>query len=292
MSEKRLHNLADLSVKDLRDRCKAAGLPVSGPKEDLVTRIRDKKGSGARAKGSSERVQEAQIAVPVEQLLIPEVIEEQAAVSGKGVVVAAEALTISDDDDYAAAGKFLTERVKPALKELEGAFGPIVRSWHAGHKQTIETKNRLMAPFLAAEKSLKRAMSAYVLRRHREREEEAARIAQKAAEIAEEEITARALELIEEGEDDQAEEMLAELEGDVEVSAPPVVRVDPVATGTSARMLKRFRVVNEAAIRREYLMPDEKKIKRALLEHGFDAAKIVGGIEVYEEASIGASARR
>ena len=62
----------------------------------------------------------------------------------------------------------------------------------------------------------------------------------------------------------------------------------PKAEGVSVRMIKKFRILNAAAIHRNFLVPDEKKIRKVVDSMGPDAETLVGGIEVYETPSVAA----
>ncbi len=54
------------------------------------------------------------------------------------------------------------------------------------------------------------------------------------------------------------------------------------------RKVWQFRIVDPAAIKREYMQPDEKKIRGLVKALGLQAAAAVGGIEVYEDQIVSA----
>ncbi len=204
------------------------------------------------------------------------------------VVQQATAITIVDAGTYDAAGSFLTETLKPALREIEATFGPIVTAAHLAHKEALGQRKRHEAPLKEAEKIIKGSMGVYVTEQRRiAAAAEAERIR-----VAREEADARKLEeaaaLEAAGHTEAAEEKLAAPAVPVMVAPPPEV---PKSQGTSARMVTKFRIIDASAIGRAYLVPDDKKIGQLVRAMGADAERLVGGIEVYEEPVIAASAR-
>jgi hypothetical protein len=239
------------------------------------------------------------------ELVVPDEVESEAREQIQDLVPVAEAVKIRSDADYAAAGDLLTGSIKPALKQLNGAFDPIIASWHGGHRQTIATKKSLTAPLLAAEKHIKELMGEYDVEQTRlkriearaaaeeearaEREAEEARQAEEAVRLLEEGDEEAALELLglaDEGDDEGEEE-----EEEVAVYVPPVKVDRPKADGITVRMLKRYRVTDPGKIKRAYLVPDTRKIQKIVEALGEGAEEVVGGIEFYEKPSVGAQAR-
>lgn len=204
------------------------------------------------------------------------------------VVQQATAIAIVDAETYDAAGAFLTETLKPALQEIERTFGPIVTTAHIAHKEALSQRRRHEDPLKKAEKIIKGSMGVYVTEQRRvAAAEEAERIR-----IAREEAESRQIEeaaaLESAGHVEAANEKMAEPA--VPIVVAPVVEA-PKSAGTSARMVTKFRIIDASAINRKFLVPDEKKIGQMVRAMGAEAADLIGGIEVYEEPVIAASAR-
>jgi hypothetical protein len=223
---------------------------------------------------------------PSERLVDPAIaaIEETTAL----VVLEANGITITDADGYGYAGAFLTETLKPARAEIEATFGPIVKAAHLAHKEALTQRQRHEGPLIKAEHIVKRAMGTYVTEQRRiaaVAETERLRVAREEAEAA---ALAEAERLEAAGHTEAAEEKITAPVVPV-VSAPPPE--EPKAAGVSARMVSKYRIIDPSAIDRDYLMPDEKKIGQVVRAMGADAERLIGGIEVYEEPVIAASAR-
>ncbi len=211
-------------------------------------------------------------------------IEESTAL----VVTEAQGITITDQDSYGYAGAFLTDVLKPARKEIEATFGPIVKAAHAAHREATGQRKRHEAPLIEAEKIVKSVMGVYVIEQRRiaaDAEAERLKVAREEAEVA---TLAEAARLEEAGHTEAAEEMITAPMVPV-VSAPPPEA--PKADGVSARFVTKYRIIDARKITAAFMMPDEKKIGQIVRSMGADAARLVGGIEVYEEPVIAAKAR-
>lgn len=204
------------------------------------------------------------------------------------VVAQATAIAITDQDSFEDAGVFLTETLKPALKEIAATFDPIVSAAHTTHKEAVAQRNRHAKPLREAERIVKSAMGGYITEQRRiaaAAETERLRLAREEAETA---ALAEAERLEAAGHDEAAIELISAPVVPV-VSAPPPEA--PKAAGVSSRMVTKYRIINASAIAPAYLKPDEKKIGKVVDAFGAEAQDMVGGIEVYEEPVIAASAR-
>lgn len=204
------------------------------------------------------------------------------------VVTQANAIIITDQDTYEGAGAFLTDVLKPARREIAETFGPIVTAAHATHKAAITQRKRHEDPLIDAERIVKAAMGAYLTEQRRVAAAAEAERMKAAREEAEAATLAEAARLEEAGHTEAAEEMITAPVVPIVSTPPPAA---PKAAGVSARMVTKYRIINAAAIAPDYLMPDEKKIGQVVRAMGGDAATLIGGIEVYEEPVIAASAR-
>ncbi len=204
------------------------------------------------------------------------------------VVQEAETFTIDDQDAYELAGEFLTGSIKPALKEIEARFRPMQRAADATKREILDQRRALEDPLKAAEVIIKQRMGVHVVEQRRIQAEAEAERQRIAREEAEEARLAEAAALEDAGHTEAAQEKIdAPIVPAVVAPAPE----KPKATGTSARMVTKYRILNAAAIGREYLMPDDKKIAGVVKAMGADAARLIGGIEVYAEPVISARAR-
>ncbi len=199
------------------------------------------------------------------------------------------AAMIQNDEDYVAAGAFLTEQIKPALAKIETTFRPMQRAADKNKAEIMAQRKRHEEPLLEAEKAVKGSIGAYHQRQQeiaREAERERLADARRAAESKALEEAAR---LESEGKVDAAEARL-------EAPVMPIVTTAPVATvpkaaGIAVKTKTCYRITDPAKITTAYLMPDTKKIRQIVSSFGADAAEMVGGIEVYEEPVVAAGRR-
>lgn len=196
----------------------------------------------------------------------------------------ARALTIRNDDDYTRAGEFLSERIRPILKQIDDVFDPPTKKAHEAHKAMIAAKKKVAAPLEAAMTHVKRLIADYAMQKEQERRAEEARLRREQIERETQERLARAAELESAGRREEAEAKLEEAIAAPAV-APPVVLppATPKLVGIHTRTVRRWRVVEPGQVKRPFLAIDEKKIGDLVRTMGFDAAVVVGGIEVYEE---------
>lgn len=202
------------------------------------------------------------------------------------VVSQAEAIVISNDVDYEAAGLFLREEVKQMLEAIAETFDPIVAAAHATHKEAVAQRKRHQEPLLEAEQIVKRSMSAY----YREQEiarEAAAQEAREAARLAEEDRKVEeAARLERDGRQDAADDRLRQPVAPIVAAPAPA---PPQAAGVSVRKVWKWRAIGDGSgIKPAFRKIDEAKIGKAVRAMGKDAEDLVGGIEAYQEISTAA----
>lgn len=207
-------------------------------------------------------------------------------------------LAIVDTDSYQSAGELL-KRIKSHNDAITEVRDPILAAANFLLATIKSEFGALLNPLIAARDKIDKAMGAY------RREREAARLAELGRErVKQEALTAqlkidRASELLSTGNYNDAvkgEELLrslAESNSDDDIGsgyyAPPAHRnllpeLKVPGVGKS-RELPRYRIVDIALMNREYLMPDDVKIKNAIKLHGKHAESVVGGIAYYTEPS-------
>ena len=207
----------------------------------------------------------------------------------------AESLVIQTADDYTAAAE-IAKGCQGLIKQIEAGYDGLANLAHKLHKAIIGKKNEYMDEPSKALTIVKQKMGAYQAEQERIRRAEEARLqeeARKKAEeearkLAEEQALQDAIELEAQGDKKGAEAVLANPAPVTPVYVAPIVlpKQVPQAAGIAARKTYKFRVVSADKVKREYMVPDEKKIGQVVRALGLKAAEAIGGIEVYEETNI------
>ena len=212
-------------------------------------------------------------------------------------------------DDYRRAGEIYT-LVKDGLVAVRKKHQAAISASDNAHKEALAVWKREAAPGEEAKELLEEMMRPYLkaleaerAQAERDAREEDARLAR---ERAAEDDRARAAAR-QAAEDHRLQQALeAERAGDAErarrlVEAPVVVEdiaptpapapvpvsipAAPKLKGMSVRPVWKWELTNRNAVKPTYLMVDEAKVGRIVRATGPDAADIVGGIRVYDEAS-------
>lgn len=197
------------------------------------------------------------------------------------VVAAAEALTITTQEDYVAAGEF-RRRIVEVGREIDRTFGKAVKAAHAAHVAAKELEKKARQPLADADRIVSGKRTAWWTAR----EAEAAAAREAAAREARARIEAAAAEaaaLADAGEEDIAE---AVVEQATTQAAAIVAAAEPDRTGRTGFSLRttwRARVVDAAAVPREWCCPDERRL-------GEEARRTKGettipGVEFYAETT-------
>ena len=217
---------------------------------------------------------------------------------GQSLADQARSLVIRDADSFALAGTVL-RGIKEYLARVGEVLDPIVQAAFRAHKEAVTQKKRLEAPALEAEAIVKRSLATY--------EQEQVRLAREAAEAQRRErerleaearaaVDAEAARLTREAEDRRlADAISADERGDTALATklleapipvvatpasvvfvpPAPVQAPPKADGVSFRDEWDFEITDAALLPREYLVPDEKKI-RGVVKSLRDATAIPG----------------
>jgi hypothetical protein len=167
----------------------------------------------------------------------------------------ARGFRIVDDTTFEAGAGLLRELVA-IRKAIDDLFDPVVRAAYAAHKAATSQRGVVRDPVDEAEKRIRLELGKYAESQQRAREE-AARIALE----AEEQVLA-----------------LGEGAGLPAASSSPPAGL-PTAEGLGFRDAWLFEVENLDALPREYLMPDEAKIERAVRRLG--GATNIPGVRVF-----------
>jgi len=195
----------------------------------------------------------------------------------------AKEIKVRDQVSLDAANAFL-RGVKGLLAKIAETFDPIVKRAHEAHKQAIEKKKQHEEPLVRAEIIIKAEICRYLMeqvRIHREAEEKAKREAD-AKEKARLQKMQDAIDAENAGKPEEAEKHFEEA---IAIEPPkPIIPPAVKAQGTSLRKDLKWRVVDSAAIPRQFLMVD-----RALIEAVFKLQRekmSIPGIETYEETTV------
>lgn len=199
------------------------------------------------------------------------------------LVEQAQECEIVNKEDYIASTSIL-DRIDKKRRTIAEFFENPARQANDLHKFITGLRATLLKPLVQAETVLKNRRADWRTEQEnirRAEEEEKRRLAK---EEQERQALQQATDLAAIGETEAAEIVI-----DRAASSPPppvVVQSNvPKEKGISVRKKPKFRILNEALIKREFLIPDESKIQSLVTSLGFDAVAVVGAgsIEVYEE---------
>lgn len=198
------------------------------------------------------------------------------------LVKSGTSIHIDDDESLELAGSYLV-KCKTVMKQIDAIFDEPVKAAHQAHKAMLAAKKKLMSPLQKVETHLKRGISLYRARQEEERRRREAEMRAAARAKEEERRLAEAARLESEGRDNEAQMVL-----DMPVHAPPVVLPPavPKLDNVSTRENWTFRVVNEALIPREFLIPDTTKLRAHA--RSFRDKALVPGVEFFAEEVISA----
>jgi hypothetical protein len=143
------------------------------------------------------------------------------------------------------------------LKEIEARLGPTVKAANDAHKEAVALRKSFKAPVEVAIELAKALMADWMEEKRRQ-----------AAVVAEE----------------------IEAKGGSKAVAQAVQKVAGATSteGISERVTWDFEVTSEAKIKKAYMVPDTVKIRQTVRSHGKEAAKMVGGIKVFEKRTVAA----
>ena len=114
---------------------------------------------------------------------------------------------IDTDDKYVGAGEML-KGVKGLIAEIGKAFDPIIEKAHLAHKEAISQKRKQVEPLDRIEGFLKIRIAEYLRLREELKEREEARLRRLAEQQEEERRMIEAANLIDQGRDNEASELL------------------------------------------------------------------------------------
>jgi hypothetical protein len=196
---------------------------------------------------------------------------KQLEIARDDLLVACLSVSVSDTETYRQAAE-LVKAIKDLKKEITDFFEPMKTQAYKAWKAICETEKEQLLKLEPAEKHLSAEMVAFIQEQEKKRREEEERIRQELLRQEEERRLAIAEELEKAGQKEEAERLIEE-----EVVVPNV-RVEnevPKVEGLHYREDWQFEIEDESLIPREFLMPDEKKIRKYVKAMG-ETAKIPG----------------
>lgn len=151
--------------------------------------------------------------------------------------------------------------------EIKSVFEPMKKKAYAAYKEILEQWKKIEAPVVEAEKYCDKLLAAWFAEQRRQREEaERKRLEAIRKQREEEERKLReALKAEEEGRKSDAERLLEEAIEKKPAVIPPKPKPQKLE-GVYSRIDYDFEIIDESKIPREYLRPDETKIRRAIRE--------------------------
>lgn len=230
---------------------------------------------------------------------------------------------ITSPVDNQAIVDFLRDRLDPAIDFCNSLFNPILSAIDQLKSTTLQSRQQLVGPLIDLKSRLRLALQDWDDHlREVQRQidaERAIEVARRSREILEKDKLAReqetlnkANELIEEGREDDATQLLDSFFGDGAdhvhhlQEAPnwavvlPSSKAGSRADGQSSSTLRRARVMDINKLKPEYIIksPDTRKIQAAVTKHGKQAESLVsvdgkgGAIEYYEKGSVSVRKRK
>lgn len=177
------------------------------------------------------------------------------------IVVQAQALVVTTEEEYAAAVEF-GKTIKDAMKEVEDVISPVVKKAHEAHKSAKALETKLLAPFKTAIDTVKQTGAKYQAEKARIAQIEQARIdalAKKSEEEEKQRLLDLAAEQEKEGNKEVAEALLEQAEEHKQTATIIAPEKSKVA-GSSVRKQWKFEIVNANLVPRQYLMVNETLI--------------------------------
>lgn len=195
----------------------------------------------------------------------------------------AKEIKVRDQVSLDTANAFL-RGIKGLLAKIADTFDPIIKQAHEAHREALEQRKKHEEPLIQAERIIKTEMGRYLNEQNLirlEAELKARREAAEAERKRQEEMQA-AIDAENAG---KAEEADAHFEEALAIEPPKPVIPEPVKTqGTYLRKETKWRVVDLAAVPRDFLALDRAKVELVFRIQREKMA--IPGIEIYEETNV------
>lgn len=206
----------------------------------------------------------------------------------EGDIALAQRFSIVSNDGYIKAGEIL-KTVKGRYQEIETKRKEMTLPLDEAKRRVMDFFRQPLEQLSDAERQIKAAMLGFTQEQERIRREEEQRI-QALAREEQERLDKLAMEKIaqaqKDGNLDEAEEILDAV---VQIAVPIVQSEKPKMQGIKTVTRWRHKVIDEALIPREYLMPNEKMLAEIAI--ATKGTVKIPGIEFYSESMVTSIAR-
>ncbi len=192
------------------------------------------------------------------EYLTPEVKKEC-----NDIIVTAGKIKITNDEENKKATEFM-KAVKKLSKMVKESFQPHIQKAHSLWKGLITEQNKHLKPLEEAERLVKQKVAEYykiIEEQRKEEERKALEKARKEEEKRKKQLEKKIAKAEAEG-DDWTAEALKEEKETVFVAPTPVNIEKPKEEGVTVLFDWDFEIEDEAKIPREFLRPDEQKIRK------------------------------
>lgn len=171
--------------------------------------------------------------------------------------LAALGAKITSEDVFQEVAKIATD-AKTLDSAIEKAIEPSKTAAHKAHRAVCDLEMKLRAPLKDVMSAARTMIGSWEIEQRKIREEEEKKLAAEAKARAEEAQIQEAIEHDEAGDKESAAEVL-----DRPVIAPPVSLPKPKAAGVATATVREVTILDASKLKREFLIPDEKRIKAA-----------------------------
>ncbi len=183
-------------------------------------------------------------------LTVPETNE-----SGLAAVARANALTITNNDEYLAADQFAVG-LKALEKEVDLGYDEHITAAFQAHKSLVAKKKKYAEPIEEARKIVKGKMIAWATEQEVIRQAEETRLRAEAQKSAETEALARAAAMESAGQSEEAQAIISE----PVVAAPVRLAASVPKASTTTRTVWDYEITDKSKIPADYLMVDNVKL--------------------------------
>ncbi len=204
-------------------------------------------------------------------------------------------LEINSKDDLVEAGQFARNIIGQLKSVLNDAFdAPTIMLSRArallmeALKYQQTQKLVWSSPVQTAEREIREKMEKWVLKKELEDRKE---VEEEQREVISDDVILCRIEEAkkrnDQGEVDNLLSMWDRLEEDGPADMVPIGEKQKIdmGPGVSMRTLFRYKVVDIATVKLEYIVEDKGAIQKLVNKHGYEAEAMVGGIEVFEKKS-------
>lgn len=207
----------------------------------------------------------------------------------------ANAMRVADAEGLEAANTFLAA-LKRTRELVDGYFDPEIKAAYALHRALVAKKRTFTDQLDDGEAIIKRKLAAYLAE-----QEAAAQAAAREAFLAKQRAAAaasvahvEAVQAVRAGELERAEELEAKARAEAEREAAAAAEMaaarPPQAPGLVLKSVWSFEIEDESLIPRQFLRPDEKKIRAYVLAMREQAS--IPGVRIFQTATVAATVKK